>query len=84
MSTLETCHCGHDKATHHLEPGAGNVRAACLARFCTCTRYIHQDDPPPTQRNYAIKTVAKDVRPHMDTNCRCSGCNLYDYYHRLP
>ena len=49
MSLRETCHCGHDKATHYREHGgASTVHASCLAMGCACALYVNEHDPKPS------------------------------------
>lgn len=62
----ETCHCGHDKATHYLDREASPATYfSCLAMHCDCRRYAYEGDPKP---------LAQVVRPSHVPWCRCFAC----------
>jgi hypothetical protein len=63
----ETCHCGHDKATHYRDAADG-ARISCLAIACDCPKYVNERDPKPK---------AKLVRPKHRAGCECRGCREY-------
>ena len=67
----ETCHCGHDKATHFVDAGdMPPVVRTCLAGGCECKRYVNEWEPKP-------KVAKVPVRPKHPSWCRCADCKAY-------
>lgn len=67
----ETCHCGHDKASHYLDRTVHPAKlCACLCGGCECTRYINENDPPPPK--------PRGQRPRHIATCQCSRCKEFD------
>ncbi len=69
MSLRETCHCGHDKASHYRDCSATPpAMADCLGPACDCKRYVNEWEPKPTKAAY---------RPSHAGWCRCYDCLAY-------
>jgi hypothetical protein len=68
MGLKETCHCGHDKASHYRDAGSRET-LSCLCQGCDCRRYINERDPAP-------RKMHKRPIGHPQT-CRCYECKKY-------
>ena len=77
MSTLrETCHCGHDKASHYRdETVRPAVLRACLCTGCECKAYADANGPAPK------KPV---TRPNHTSICRCYRCKEWLAQQEVP
>lgn len=59
----ETCHCGHDRASHYADPTTGE-KHACLCRGCDCERYVNDRDPKPSlQARKTLPSPSYDSGP---------------------
>lgn len=78
MSLRETCHCGHDKATHYPDETRKDrvtgmtftLMGACLGMRCDCIAYVNENDPSGPVKPGAPKG---NVRGHAYW-CRCFDC----------
>jgi hypothetical protein len=69
----ETCHCGHDKATHYRDQDIQPPEhSTCLAMACACGRYVNDREPKPSAK------PGTPVRPAHSLWCQCLRCEAWD------